>query len=1245
MKRKGLWVFALLLSLLIVAVSWLSLTSSGLQWAYRIASAYLPAEVSIQQLDGVLSGPLRIGKIQYQVDGNSYQAEQLTLQWKPLALLSGVIAIQSLNIKGVTVMMAPATSSQDKPGDDAITLPEIKFPIRFQVQHLRVESLAVMQDDSAYQFRQLQLSASTLFDQLDIRKASLQAKDYQLELSGRVRLSGQYRHQLKLHWQYQLAQNKQLGGQGELVGDLGATQLTQHISGAMTLDVRAQLEDLLQDLSWKSEIQVSQFDSQQLVANWPELRAQGRLSAAGNLQAATVQGSLSGSATQLGAFDASFDVSAARDGPVKLARLMLTPKNSNSQVQAQGEWTPGAQGGVVDAQLEWQHLKWPLSGDSWFDSESGRGHVSGTLEDYAFSVQTTRPWVQIPESDWQISGKGNLDGLVLNDILINTLEGEISANARVNWKQDINWDAQISLQQINPARAWPQWPGKLSAKLVNSGSYADDNLAINGEIVSLSGELRDYPVSLKGKLAWSQGQLDLHDIRLQSGASRVAVSGRYADQMDLQYVIDSQNLAELYPAVSGVLKAEGRVSGSPEEPLVTSNFQGRQLAWQDYRVGSAKGQARVDLTHWFQASINLDAQQLLLAGMQLQSAQLTTSQQGLDAHLVSDLAAVDISLQGELQQGRWQGAISRADIQSERLQNWRLQSPSALSVSADDLQIDNLCWINMQKATACASITRNGDQYQARANLQQLALSVFKPWITPDVSAQGLLNATADLTLDVRQHVSGQVSVDLPQGSMHYTLADGEKQSWHYRDGRMNLLLNEQGIRASSSLLVNQNDSIQLSLQMPKAQLLSLGKEQAISAEARVNIRDIHLIESLIPEVQEARGEVLVKLNANGTLNNPGLKGQLSLEGGSFKVPRLGLNISQLSLTGVSQDLDQMELKLKAHSGEGDITVSGNARLHALSDWSAQLKLSGENFQVSRIPEASVRVSPDLNISIKRKLIDITGNVHVPYARLNPKDVSSAVQVSEDVVIIGEEQTKQQKWTITSRVRVTLDAEHVHFYGYGFEGDIGGSILLEDVPGQLTRATGEIRVPEGRYRAYGQRLAIENGRLVYSGGPVTNPGLDFKARRVVNEVTAGVSVSGTLLKPRLELYSIPAMGQTDALAYLILGRPLESSSNQDGEMIAKAALALGLSGGDRIARMMQDKFGLDEMRVESSDGGDQASLVVGRYLSPRLYVSYGVGLIESINTFSIRYQLSSKWQLKAESGASQSADLFYTIER
>ena len=324
--------------------------------------------------------------------------------------------------------------------------------------------------------------------------------------------------------------------------------------------------------------------------------------------------------------------------------------------------------------------------------------------------------------------------------------------------------------------------------------------------------------------------------------------------------------------------------------------------------------------------------------------------------------------------------------------------------------------------------------------------------------------------------------------------------------------------------------------------------------------------------------------------------------------------------------------------------MRGETRISSADGWSAEFTIRGDHVEVSRIPEARVLASPDLTVKLSDHNINITGNLEIPSAKLQPKDLTTAASVSDDVVIVGGAEAAQQKWSMTSKVRLKL-GDKVSFYGFGFEGKLGGSLVLEDEPGQLTTAVGEINIPEGRYRAYGQRLDVERGRLVYAGGPIDNPGLDIRAVRQVNNVTAGVKVKGTLNQPQLELFSTPVMAQIDMLSYLILGRPMETATGEEGAMMANAALALGLSGGDRIARSLTDRFGLDEMRVESSDKGDQASLVVGRYLSPKIYVSYGVGLIESINTFTVRYQISEQWQLKAESGATSGADIFYTIDR
>jgi translocation and assembly module TamB len=419
---------------------------------------------------------------------------------------------------------------------------------------------------------------------------------------------------------------------------------------------------------------------------------------------------------------------------------------------------------------------------------------------------------------------------------------------------------------------------------------------------------------------------------------------------------------------------------------------------------------------------------------------------------------------------------------------------------------------------------------------------------------------------------------------------------------------------------------------------------QPLRASAQLSVHDLGLIEALIPEIQDLRGQVALDLKASGTLARPELKGSARLIDGSLRIPRMGLTIEQLSLLSQNNTPEKMNFQLKARSGEGNLVIDGKTTLDKNRGWPTEFSIKGDAFEVAQIPEAQIRVSPDLKVRVKKRNIHISGDVQIPYARLQPKDITTAAQVSGDAIILGNEPGPTEKWAITSDVRLTL-GDQIYFYGYGFEGRFGGSLLLQDEPGQSTRATGEITIPEGRYRAYGQRLDVEQGRLVFSGGPPSNPGLDVRAVRHINDITAGLKLRGNLNKPQIELFSIPAMGQTDTLAYLLLGRPLDKTSSEDANMVAQGVLALGLTGGDHIVRALGNRFGMDEMRIESNDTGDQASLVMGRHLTPRLYVGYGVGLINAINTFNVHYQISKHWQLKGESGENSGMDILYTIDR
>lgn len=294
-----------------------------------------------------------------------------------------------------------------------------------------------------------------------------------------------------------------------------------------------------------------------------------------------------------------------------------------------------------------------------------------------------------------------------------------------------------------------------------------------------------------------------------------------------------------------------------------------------------------------------------------------------------------------------------------------------------------------------------------------------------------------------------------------------------------------------------------------------------------------------------------------------------------------------------------------------------------------------------------MQVSPNLTIRIVGREIHLEGDLDIPDARLEPPDISLAVKPSDDVVILteGEEKTEPELWRIHTRVRMTA-ADSIRFIGYGFDGRIGGDLLLIDEPGSVSRARGELHVvPGSSYKAFGQKLQTERGQLNFADSPVDNPNLDIRAARTIGDVVAGVNVRGTAQKPVLTLYSEPPMDQADILSYLTLGHAMNTAGAGEGEALAGAANTAGLVGGNYLAGYIGRQFGLEEARVETEGDTQSPWLIVGKYLSPRLYVRYGVGVYEDAYSVIVRYQLTEHWQVQGEGGRNSGADILYTFER
>jgi translocation and assembly module TamB len=188
-------------------------------------------------------------------------------------------------------------------------------------------------------------------------------------------------------------------------------------------------------------------------------------------------------------------------------------------------------------------------------------------------------------------------------------------------------------------------------------------------------------------------------------------------------------------------------------------------------------------------------------------------------------------------------------------------------------------------------------------------------------------------------------------------------------------------------------------------------------------------------------------------------------------------------------------------------------------------------------------------------------------------------------------------------------------------------------------------VVQGEYSIYRQDLKVERGRLIFASGPIDDPGLDMRATRRTGDVLAGVQARGTLKSPELTLFSEPSMSDTDTLSYLMLGRPADQARGADGELLYQAATSLGAAGGELLAQKIGSVFGIKDVSIQTGATSTDTALVIGTYLSPRLYINYGIGLLEPVNTFRMRYKLNKNWQFQSETGVHSGADILYTIER
>ena len=207
--------------------------------------------------------------------------------------------------------------------------------------------------------------------------------------------------------------------------------------------------------------------------------------------------------------------------------------------------------------------------------------------------------------------------------------------------------------------------------------------------------------------------------------------------------------------------------------------------------------------------------------------------------------------------------------------------------------------------------------------------------------------------------------------------------------------------------------------------------------------------------------------------------------------------------------------------------ATASSRLTARFTWrdgisSGNLHLRGENLLVADLPEYRVVASPDLRFMIDGRSVNVSGDVTIPSARVQPNQFSGAVRPSDDARYIQRDPMPSVPGASSCTAKcASIIGDDVRVDAFGLQGKLGGAVGTTVHTGEIPVGRGELIVVDGRYEAYGQKLEINKGQLLFEASPLDDPGLDIEARRKIETVTVGLNVRGTLQEPRLSFFSDP----------------------------------------------------------------------------------------------------------------------------
>lgn len=1211
--------------------AWLLYSEGGFVWALARLQRAAGGALEMTDARGSLAGRIEIARIRYVHEGTIVEARKVTLQLSPPSLAALAPRVLALRCAELVVTPAPRAGPAALPAT-------LVLPLRLEVDEARFDRVVVQGDG-----RPVELSGVAFAYAGDAQRHRL--RDAIVELNG-TRIKGQGEigasrpYPVRAAIEARRAAPPAAEVKAELRGTLERLQFSARAGGAgARVDAEGTLAPYAPLPLERLAARLEEVDLRAFDAGLPRTALSGTIELG---TGAALSGAVKIANRLPGRYDSGLLPVASLDAAVRtdLASVQVTALKAylGAAGAVSGSGTVARDRVALALTAAGLNLA-GLHGSLRATRLAGRIDIIAARDGQAVTADLVEREVRIA-----LKAERAGDVVTLHEVRARARGGEARGRGRIELAGAQPFTAEARFAQFNPA-AWGDFPaGAISGRATAKGTLAGARV-IDGEFALDPSRLHGAALGGKGQVSVRGDRLTSAHADLELGGNRIEVRGALAGPGDvLTARVEAPRLDVIHPRWSGRASGTASISGDLRAFSAKFDLQARELALgTGWRAGtfSARGEYSGPPDGPLRVAATATGVATPQGSVDQANLDIDGTQKAHAATLRARGKTFDLQARarGGWQAGRgWSGTVE--DIENGGAYPAKLEAPVALEVGPDRLRAGPVAArIAGGRLDAKESRYEKGrlaseGRFSALPVSSLLALAGLAPTAGGTLRVAGSWALTHaprwNGTVAIRRE-SGDVSVDahnaVPLGLEMLTV------DARIVDDRLEVRGNVRAKVATGRI-----EGTVLPVATPEGERIAAASP--IKFSASFEIARLAALSALTEATLRLDGRVRAGIEGGGTLGDPLVNGTVEGDGLAIALPEEGVDLRDGELRA---ELAEREVRVQSFSIRGSQGVfKARGTLAHGAGRSAALEWQAEKLAVMARPDRRLVVTGRGNAALRDGKVSLSGELRADEGVVELR-ATTLPAPGPDVVIVGRpRQDSRTARLAQAALDLALDfGERFRIRGRGLDTLLAGSIRVQTGPTGNLVAKGTVRTVRGTYTAFGQKLALERGSLIFAG-PVENPTLDIRAMRKISAVEAGVEVAGTLNTPFVRVVSEPPMPENEALSWLVLGHGPGDATGGDLTMLPLAAAALlGQGGGESPTTGVARAFGLDSIGMRGGTAVGSQFVTFGKRLSDDIYIVYEQSLGATANVLKLEFNLSRRVLLRAETGEISAIGLFY----